>query len=42
MLLMVMGTAFYSWKEFAGGGNVQALMWTGLIGGFVAGNGNHL
>lgn len=35
MLLMLMGTAYYSWKEFAGGGNVQPLMWTGLIGGFV-------
>lgn len=35
MLLMLMGTAYYSWKEFAGGGNVQVLMWTGLIGGFV-------
>lgn len=35
MLLMLMGTAYYSWKEFAGGGNVNVLMWTGLIGGFV-------
>jgi uncharacterized YccA/Bax inhibitor family protein len=35
MLVMLMGTAYYSWKEFAGGGNVQPLMWTGLIGGFV-------
>ena len=35
MLLMLMGTAYYAWKEFAGGGNVQVLMWTGLIGGFV-------
>jgi uncharacterized YccA/Bax inhibitor family protein len=34
MLLMLMGTAYYSWKEFAGGGNVQVLMWTGLIGVF--------
>ena len=35
MLLMLMGTAFYSWKEFALGGNVQPLLWGGLIGGFV-------
>ena len=35
MLLMLMGSAYYSWKEFAGGGNVQPLMWTGLIGGLV-------
>jgi uncharacterized YccA/Bax inhibitor family protein len=35
MLLMLMGTAYYSWKEFAGGGNVQPLIWTGLIGGLV-------
>jgi uncharacterized YccA/Bax inhibitor family protein len=34
MLLMLMGTAYYAWKEFAGGGNVNMLMWTGLIGGF--------
>ncbi|HMO61373.1 MAG TPA: Bax inhibitor-1/YccA family protein [Ferruginibacter sp.] len=35
MLLMLMGTAYYSWKEFAAGGNVQPLIWTGLIGGLV-------
>lgn len=35
MLLMLMGTAYYSWKEFAEGGNVQPLIWTGLIGGLV-------
>ena len=35
MFLMVMGTAFYSWKEFNGGGNVVPLIWTGLIGGFI-------
>ena len=35
MLLMLMGSAFYSWKEFAGGGNVTPLIWTGLIGGLV-------
>ncbi|MBA3674091.1 MAG: Bax inhibitor-1/YccA family protein [Chitinophagaceae bacterium] len=35
LFLMVMGTAFYSWKEFAEGGNVQPLIWTGAIGGLV-------
>jgi len=35
MLLMLMGTAYYSWKEFAIGGNVQPLIWTGLIGGLI-------
>lgn len=35
MLVMLMGTAFYSWKEYAMGGNVQPLIWTGLIGGLV-------
>jgi len=35
LFLMVMGTAFYSWKEFAQGGNVQPLIWTGAIGGLV-------
>jgi uncharacterized YccA/Bax inhibitor family protein len=35
MLLLLMSTAFYAWKEFAEGGNVQPLMWTGLIGGLV-------
>ena len=35
LFLMVMGTAFYSWKEFAGGGNVQPLIWTGALGGLV-------
>ena len=33
MLLMLMGTAFYSWKEFAQGGNVMPLMLTGVFGG---------
>lgn len=33
LFLMVMGTAFYSWKEYAGGGNVVPLIWTGAIGG---------
>jgi len=35
LFLMVMGTAFYSWKEFTEGGNVQPLIWTGAIGGLV-------
>lgn len=35
MLIMLMGTAFYAWKEFQGHGNVMPLMLTGLIGGFV-------
>jgi len=35
MLLMLMGSAFYSWKEFAGRGNVTPLIWIGLIGGLV-------
>jgi len=35
MLVMLMSTAFYSWKEYAMGGNVQPLIWTGLIGGLV-------
>lgn len=35
MFLMLMGTAFYSWKEFAQGGNVQPLIWTGALGGLV-------
>ncbi|MBA2248643.1 MAG: Bax inhibitor-1/YccA family protein [Chitinophagaceae bacterium] len=33
LFLMVMGTAFYSWKEFAQGGNVTPLIWTGALGG---------
>jgi len=35
LFLMVLGTSFYSWKEFADGGNVVPLMWTGGIGGLV-------
>lgn len=35
LFLMVMGTAFYSWKEFKTGGNVMPLMWTGVIGGLI-------
>lgn len=35
LFLMTMGTAFYSWKEFAEGGNVVPLIWGGAIGGLV-------
>ncbi|MEO5985358.1 MAG: Bax inhibitor-1/YccA family protein [Ferruginibacter sp.] len=35
LFLMVLGTSFYSWKEFAGGGNVVPLIFTGAIGGLV-------
>ena len=33
LFLMVMGAAFYSWKEFAGGGNVMPLILIGAFGG---------
>jgi uncharacterized YccA/Bax inhibitor family protein len=35
LFLMVLGSSFYSWKEFADGGNVSPIMWTGAIGGLV-------
>ncbi|MFN0081293.1 MAG: Bax inhibitor-1/YccA family protein [Ferruginibacter sp.] len=35
LLMMVLGTAFYSWKQFAEGGAVTGMMWTGAIGGLV-------
>ena len=35
LFLMVMGTAFYSWKEFNGGGNVTPMIWIGALGGLV-------
>ncbi len=35
LFLMVLGTAFYSWKEFAEGGNVVPLIWGGALGGLV-------
>jgi uncharacterized YccA/Bax inhibitor family protein len=35
LLIMVLGTSFYSWKEFAEGGNVMPLVLTGAIGGLV-------
>ena len=35
LFLMVMGTSFYSWKEYAEGGNVMPLILVGAIGGLV-------
>ncbi len=35
LFLMVMGTAFYSWREFARGENVMPLILIGAIGGLV-------
>ncbi|MEJ7589614.1 MAG: Bax inhibitor-1/YccA family protein [Ferruginibacter sp.] len=35
LFLMLMGTAYYSWKEFTLGGDVQPLIWGGAIGGLV-------
>ena len=35
LFIMVLGSSFYSWKEFADGGNVIPMMWTGAIGGLV-------
>ena len=35
LLLMVLATSFYSWKQFAEGGEVTGMMWTGAIGGLV-------
>lgn len=35
LFLMTMGTAFYSWKEYAEGGNVMPLIIGGAIGGLV-------
>lgn len=35
LFLMVMGTSFYSWKQFAGGANVMPLILTGALGGLV-------
>ncbi len=33
LFLIVLGTSFYSWKEFAEGGNVVPLIWIGALGG---------
>lgn len=35
LFLMVMGTSYYSWKEFSEGGNVMPLILIGAIGGLV-------
>jgi uncharacterized YccA/Bax inhibitor family protein len=35
LFLMVLGTSFYSWKEFAEGGNVMPLILSGAIGGLI-------
>lgn len=35
LFLMVLGSSFYSWKEFAEGGNVSPMLWTGAIGGLI-------
>lgn len=35
LLLMVLGSSFYSWKEFADGGSVTGMIWTGAIGGLL-------
>ncbi len=35
MCLLLVASAFYSWKEYAGGGAVMPLMLTGLIGGLI-------
>ena len=35
MLLMLMGSAYYSWKEFQGHGNVMPLIYIGLFGGLI-------
>jgi uncharacterized YccA/Bax inhibitor family protein len=35
LFLMVLGTSFYSWKEYADGGDVRPLIWTGAIGGLI-------
>ncbi len=35
LFIMVMGTSFYSWKEYADGGNVMPLILVGAIGGLI-------
>jgi uncharacterized YccA/Bax inhibitor family protein len=35
LFLMVLGTAFYAWKEVTYGGAVMPLVWTGAIGGLI-------
>lgn len=33
LFVMVLGSSFYSWKQFAEGGNVVPLIWVGALGG---------
>ena len=33
LVLIVIASSFYSWKEFAEGGNVMPMMWVGILGG---------
>ena len=35
LMIMVLGTSFYSWKEFAEGGNVMPLILIGAFGGLI-------
>jgi uncharacterized YccA/Bax inhibitor family protein len=35
LFIMVLGTSFYSWKEYAEGGSVMPLILTGAIGGLI-------
>ena len=35
LLLLVLGSSFYSWKQFAEGGAVNGMIWTGAIGGLI-------
>ncbi len=35
LLIIVLGSSFYSWKQFADGGAVNGMIWTGAIGGLV-------
>ena len=35
LFIMVLGSSFFSWKEFADGGNVTPLILTGAIGGLI-------
>ena len=35
LLLLVLGSSFYSWKQFAEGGAVNGMIWTGAIGGLL-------
>ena len=35
LLIMVLGSSFYSWKQYAEGGSVTGMIWTGAIGGLV-------